>query len=120
MAFSDLREFLGALEREDLLRHVKAEVDKNWEFSAISRWMYIGFPEEERFALLFDNVKGFQMPVVVGAIGASYKTYALALDIDPHRPRNQVIKEIRNKWNQALEEPLKPRLVTTGPCKENI
>ena len=38
----DLRTHLTALESHGLLHRVKREVDKNWELSAIMRWIYIG------------------------------------------------------------------------------
>ncbi len=82
----DLRSCLDALEKERLLKHIQAEVDRTWELSAIMRWVYIGYPEEKRFAVMFDRVKGHDIPVVVGVLGASYKTYAACLEIDPHGP----------------------------------
>jgi len=121
MAYRDLREALAALKEKGLLRHVTREVDKNWELSAVMRWVYQGFREENRYAIMFDKVKGHSMPVVVGAIGGSYKTYALGLGVDPaERPRSEVIAEIRKKWLAAMRNPLEPRIVKTGPCKENI
>jgi len=100
--------------------HVKAEVDRTWELSAIMRWVYIGYPEEKRFAVMFDRVRGHDIPVVVGVLGASYKTYAACLGIDPHGPRSQVMAKIRETWARALDNPLNPILVKSGPCKENI
>ncbi|MDP2727743.1 MAG: UbiD family decarboxylase [Dehalococcoidia bacterium] len=116
----DLRTCLEALEREGLLQHVKAEVDRTWELSAIMRWVYIGYPEEKRFAVMFDRVKGHDIPVVVGVLGASYKTYATCLDVDPNGPRPQVMAQIRERWARALDNPLNPIIVNSGPCKENI
>ncbi len=116
----DLRTHLKALENHGLLRRVKREVDKNWELSAIMRWVYIGHEEAKRYAVLFERVKGYEMPVVVGAIGASYKTYAAALGIDPHQPRAKVMAEIRKKFIDALKNPLPPVRVDSGPCKERI
>ncbi|MDP2726750.1 MAG: UbiD family decarboxylase, partial [Dehalococcoidia bacterium] len=117
---SDLRSCIRGLEDLGLLRHVTAEVDRTWELSAIMRWVYIGYPEDHRFALMFDRVKGYDIPVVVGVLGGSYKTYAACLDIDPHGPRDQVMAQIREKWARALDNPINPTLVNTGPCKENI
>ena len=58
MPFKDFREFLELLEKAGLLYSLDREVDKDWELSAIARWVYTGFPEEERFALKFQRVKG--------------------------------------------------------------
>lgn len=120
MPFKDFREFLELLEKAGLLYSLDREVDKDWELSAIARWVYTGFPEEERFALKFQRVKGHSMPVVVGAIGASYKTLALALGIDSTQPKRQVLMEVRERWKRALKQPVGPRVVSDGACKENI
>jgi UbiD family decarboxylase len=121
MSYRDLRDALAALEQKGLLRHVTREVDKNWELSAVMRWVYQGYREEQRYAIMFDKVKGYSIPVVVGAIGASYKSYALGLGIDPiGRPRSEVLAEVRRKWTNAMQHPILPRIVSTGPCKENI
>ncbi|MDP2726393.1 MAG: UbiD family decarboxylase [Dehalococcoidia bacterium] len=117
---NDLRSCISALESQGLLRHVAAEVDHTWELSAIMRWVYIGYPEDQRYAVVFDRVKGYDIPVVVGAIGGSYKTYAACLGIDPKQPRAKVMNDVRERWAKALDNPIEPVLVKSGPCKENI
>ncbi len=116
----DLRTHLRALEEHGLLRRVHREVDRKWELSAIIRWIHMGHEEARRYAVLFERVKGYETPVVVGAIGMSYRTYAVALGIDPDRPRAQVMGEIRHRLVEALRNPLPPVRVSTGPCKEII
>jgi len=116
----DFRIHLQNLERMGLLRHVTKEVDKNWEISAVMRWVYHGNSEPKRYAVMFDHVKGYKIPVVVGAIGASYMTYALSLGLDPMRPKTDLMDEIRKRWIKAINHPVEPVLVSTGPCKENI
>ncbi len=120
MPYSDFREFLNVLQKEGLLKTIDKEVDKNWELSAIARWVYLGFSEEERFALKFDRVSGHSMPVVVGALGASYKTLALALEIPLSPPKAEVIGQVRQRWIRALRAPRPPVMVTDGRCRENI
>ena len=116
----DFRTHLKNLEEMGLLKHVTKEVDKAWEISAVMRWVYHGNPEDKRYAVMFDHVKGYSTPVVVGAIAASYRTYAISLGIDPHQPRLNCLKEIRERWKKAVNQPLEPVLVKRGPCKENI
>lgn len=116
----DLRAHLAELEKEGLLKRVKQEVDKNWELSAISRWVYIGNQEDKRYATLYENVKGFDIPVVVGAIGGSYKTYAVSMGVDPNLPRQEVMAQIREKWIKGLDKPIDPVLVEEGPVHENV
>lgn len=120
MSYQDLRQFLFALTRHGLLRHVSTEVDKDWEISAITRWIYQGYNEENRYAVLFDKVKGHSMSVVVGAVGGSYRTYALGLGIDPAGSKAGIMRQIRMRWADALAMPIKPVTVSQGPCQENV
>lgn len=123
MQFSDFREFLTELERRGLLRDVSAPVDKNWEISAVMRWIYQGLPENDRFGIRFTNVIGYDFPVVVGASGANYKSYALAMGLDPDLPRADIIRSAHEKWEAALRNPIPPVVADSGrgaPCKENI
>jgi UbiD family decarboxylase len=63
----------------------------------------------------FENVKGFNIPVVAGVLGASREIYALGL-------QTETVEGINRKWDYALEHPLAPRMVSAkdAPCKENI
>jgi UbiD family decarboxylase len=112
MAYQDLREYLQALEKAGKLKRISREVDKDWEISAVARVAFQNIPEKERPALMFENVRGYDIPVVVGVLGGSRAIYALAL--------NTRIEEIASKWAQAQKNPLDPVIVNTGPCKENI
>ncbi len=60
MVFEDLRDYLNFLEKSRELIHVKEEVDPDLELTYI-------LSEEERIgkkrAMVFDNVKGYNMPV---------------------------------------------------------
>ena len=118
--YQDLRQAIAALEEAGLLRHATAEVDKNWELSMVNRWIYHGYSEDNRYALMFDKVTGYETPVVVGVLGGSYETYAVCLGIDPELPRADVMKEIRERWISALDSPLEPKIVGTGACKDNV
>ena len=55
----DLRTHLKVLGDHGLLRRVRREVDKNWNLSAIMRWVYMGNEEAKRYAVLFEQVKGY-------------------------------------------------------------
>ena len=82
MAYGDLRSYLGALEEKGKLRRIKKEVDKDWEIAAVCRQLFYRIPDERRPAVMFENVKGFNMPVVAGALGASRVIYAIGLETD--------------------------------------
>lgn len=113
MAYHDLRAFLAALEDKRKLKRITKEVDKDWEIAAVCRQLFYKIPGGERPALMFENVKGFSIPVVAGALGVSRDVYAIGLETDS-------VQGINRKWDRALENPIPPRLVKTGPCKENI
>lgn len=116
--FESLRDLLGHLEQIGALQRVKQKVDKDWEIACITR-LVMSMPPEKRYALLFENVDGFETPVATNTLGASRALYAVALGVASRN--GQIDKEaIHTKWTQALANPLKPIVVPTGPCKENI
>ena len=107
MPFKDLREFVTFLEkRKDLLR-IRRPVDVRFEVSA-----YIRKTSDSRGpALFFENVKGFDIPVV-GGIFATRERAFLALECEA---RNYV-----DKFEFALERLVAPKLVDHAPCKDVI
>ena len=107
----DLRSFLSVLESNGKLQKVGTEVDKDWELSCIARHV-AGMPAAQRYGLLFENTKGFDIPVAVGLF-ASRDLYAMALGV-------RGIGEVRQLWLDALAKPIPPVVVATGPCKEEI
>ena len=113
MAYRDLRAYLAALEEKGKLKKVKKEVDKDWEIAAVCRQLFQKIPPHKRPAVMFENVKGFRIPVVAGVLGASKEIYAIGLETES-------VEGINRKWDQALENPIPPRMVKSGPCKDNI
>lgn len=106
----DLRGFIRELERNNKLKRVKAPVDKNWEVSCIAR-IVMGFPPQKRYAILFENVKGFKNPVLINAF-ASRDLYAIGLE--------SAVREIEERWDSALKNLLNPETVGQASCKENV
>lgn len=111
MGYPDLRSFLALLESKELLKHVRKEVDKDWELSCIARWVCQSFEERPGFGLIFDKVKGFDVPVIAQVFG-SRDMYALAMGTPPDG--------ICQKWVDAFQNPIKPVEVQRGPVKEVI
>lgn len=67
MSFSDLRTFAAALEARGLLKRIRAEVSCELEMTEIAdRVLKAGGP-----ALLFENVKGYEMPVLANLFGTT-------------------------------------------------
>ncbi|MBI2831919.1 MAG: UbiD family decarboxylase [Chloroflexi bacterium] len=111
MAYKDLREFMALLEKRRLLVRVKSEVDPSWEINGVTRRLQeVGGP-----AVLFENVGGHQVPVLSELVGTPERL-ALALGMDSSTTEKQITEE----WVRRIEHPVPPRLVSTGPCKENI
>ena len=115
MAYHDLREYVATLEKHGKLKRVTKEVDKDWEIAAVCRQLFKKIPPQKRPALVFENVKGFNIPVVAGVLGASREIYALGL-------QTETVEGINRKWDHALGNPIAPRMVSAkdAPCKENI
>ena len=82
MPYEDLRHYLRVLEEKGKLFRIAKEVDKDWELSAVAKLVFRKIPDERRPALLFENVKGFSLPVVTGVLGASRQVYAIALETE--------------------------------------
>ncbi len=121
MKTRDLRDFLTVLEKHGELVRIQEEVDWRLEMGAITRRCYdLGAP-----AALFENVKGYPRGYrTLGApLGQSrreghslFARTALALGLPP----DTSAKEIMRSYLERKEKPLKPTLVKTAPCKENI
>jgi len=77
----------------------------------VARWVIESVPDGDQFAIQFDNVKGFQDPVVVG-LYSSRDLYATALETSP--------EHILSRWAAALQQPIEPRTTTSGPVKEIV
>lgn len=111
MAYKDMREFLAVLEQKGLLTRVRAEVDPEWEINGVT-----GVATKHNGpAVLFEKVKGTSTPVLSELFGRSWRRVALAMSMDTDDP-----VQIRDEWIRRLEQPIAPKVVKTGPCKEHI
>jgi UbiD family decarboxylase len=102
----DLREHLARLEERVLLQRVRAEVDPAWELSSVARQVFLQHRPEDRYAIVFERVRGSPYAVVVGALAATREVYALGLGITP--------ADLNERWAAALRAPIQPRLVDGG------
>ncbi|MCJ7565924.1 MAG: UbiD family decarboxylase [Anaerolineales bacterium] len=118
MPYKDLRQFLERLQSEGELHTIKAEVDWNLEIGAITRRAI----EMQLPAILFENVKDYPGDYrVLGNLLTATKPVAqgrlaIALDLPKDTPPSEIIESFR----QRMQNRIKPRIVHTGPCKENI
>lgn len=70
MGYSDLREFLQELERDGELMRISAPVSTDLEIAAITDRVSKATDGTNK-ALLFTNVKGYDMPVLINAYGSN-------------------------------------------------
>ncbi|MBI2525107.1 MAG: UbiD family decarboxylase [Candidatus Rokubacteria bacterium] len=107
----DLRSYLDLIKRrrpEDF-RIVSKEVDPAHEITAI-----VAKAEREarqRPVMLFENVKGSRFPVLTN-LHASRSRLATAMGCAP--------EEMLETYLRAMEKPIPPRVVPTGPVKEVV
>ena len=115
--YRDLRDYLAELESSNLLFRVSEPVNKDTEMMALTRLQFRGLPENERKAFWFDNVydsrgRQFDAEVVMGTFASSREVYAKAVAGD--------LENLGAIWQRALSQPVEPRIVASGPCKEVI
>lgn len=132
MAYECLREFIAALEERGWLKRIGREVDCELEITEItdrvSKRSGAG-----NVALLFENVKGYDVPVLINAFG-SMERMALALGVDKIDDIAEDVREMLRLPFNSLQRKMDilqllpaakravnfPRLVKNGPCKEVI
>ena len=145
MAYSDLREFVRALDRAGELRRVRAEVDPILEITEITDRVSKSATKAGRAnpalkkmkpggpALLFENVKGHKgAQVLINQFGSEDRM-KLALQVDSLDEVAARIHEFMNvKSPEGLLDKVKmlpmladlgkffPKTVSSGPCKEVI
>ena len=63
--FQDLGSYLAHLEQLGKLRRISKPVEKDWEIACLARWALESTPEQDSYALLFENVRNQSTPVAV-------------------------------------------------------
>ena len=127
MSFMDLRSFVHALEQAGELQRVQASVDAHLEITAIAdRVVKEGGP-----ALLFENVKGANHPLLINPLGSERRIelalgrpadeigamlLATAEGLNP--PSVRTVWKLRSNLMQLL--PMRTRHVRRGPCQEVV
>src|SRR5436309_3801265 len=82
---SDFQSHLAALEAQGLVVRIDRPICKDTELHPLVRWQFQGgLAEDQRRAFVFTHVvdaKGrkYDMPVVVGALGASARIYSIGM-----------------------------------------
>src|ERR1700722_17667667 len=116
-----LREYIEVLKALGELQEVDKEADWNLEIAAITRRCYeTGAP-----AALFNTIrgaeKGFRVLGAPAGISRQKGLYlsrvAVSLGLDPGASGQQIIRALADA---RTRKGIPPKLVSTGPCKENI
>ena len=116
--YADLHEHIAELRRHGLLLEIDREINKDTEMHPLVRWQFRGgIPEEERKAFLFSNIvdsKGrkYEIPVLVCGLAGNRAIYRLGMRCE--------LKDLKNAWIRAINNPIEPRLVDSAPCQELV
>ncbi len=112
MAFNNIREFMEALDRSGDIVRIKEEVDWELEAGAINRRCY----ETQGPSVFFENIKDYPGYHILGGSLGTYRRVAIALGLDPDTP----VPIIHREYERREQGPIKPVVVDTGLCKENV
>src|SRR5687768_6573201 len=117
-AFGDLRAWIDALRAAGELHEVDAEVDWNIELGTVMR---LAQGAGRGPAILFNNIKDYNGPKargrrVFGCSLSSYRRIAMMLGLPKDTHPRELVKLARN----ILGGTIPPKIVKTGPVKENI
>jgi 4-hydroxy-3-polyprenylbenzoate decarboxylase len=131
MAFADLREFIALLEKRGQLQRISAPVSCELEITEITdRVSKAGGP-----ALLFENVRGYDIPVVINLFGSEERmSWALGvenlnelgdrlkkwLDLMQNRPPDGLMDKLKLVPELAELARIGPHTVSSAPCQEVV
>jgi UbiD family decarboxylase len=118
VAYGDLRGWMSALRKAGELHEVDAEVDIDYELGTIMR---LAQGPGTGPAMLFNNLKGYNTPRsrcrrIFGSALNNNRRIAMMLGLPPETHARDLVKLGRT----ILQESVPPRVVATGPCKDNI
>lgn len=129
--YKDLREFIQDLESQGELVRIKESVSADLEIAEIADRVSKeqGAPNK---ALLFENVIGYDVPVLINALG-SHKRMQMALGVTDYdqvaeRIRSFIKPEVPESISDKISKLLQlaevrnflPKLVTNAPCQEVV
>ena len=134
MAYKNMQTFITDLEKAGELQRISAPVDPYLEITEITDRISKG-PAAQNKALLFERVKGSDMPVLINALG-NEKRMAMALGvreleelrqnlarlIDPKLPRGlgPTLGRASEMLGALRSVGLKPKIVSNAPVQEVV
>lgn len=131
MGYKNLREYIDVIESKGLLKRVKNEVDSELEIAEITD--RVSKMPNGGYALLFENVKGYDIPVLTNAMGSTERMN-LALEVENLDDIGKRILEFMElpSSSMGLMSKLKvlpklaeignfiPKIVKNGSCQEVV
>ncbi|NIO11016.1 MAG: UbiD family decarboxylase, partial [Deltaproteobacteria bacterium] len=116
----DMREYIDRLDAEGELQRIDAEVDWNLEVGAVIRRSY----DLKAPAPFFQKIKGYPKGFrILGApVGTSanpnqyYARLAISLGLEANANPTSIMEEYMRRSKNRI----KPVVVKSGPCKQNI
>ncbi len=113
MSFEDNRKFIAALSRTGDLVRVNKEVDWDMEVGAVVRYA----SKIQAPAPLFNKIRDYSNSFTVFGLPInSVRRTSIALGLKPQEP----LRTIQNEYEKRIDHHVKPVLLKTGPCKENV
>lgn len=112
MAFRNVSEFIQALDKTGDILHIKNEVDWDLELGAIGRRAY----ERSGPAILFENIKDYPGHRIFSGMLGTFRRVAISFGMAPDTP----VKDIYAEYAQRIANPIKPKIVSSGYCQENV
>src|SRR4030042_6972279 len=107
MGMKEMGDFIKRCEEEGELLRMNKEVDWNLELGHVAKLS----EERQGPALLFENVKGHDIPVLTSAFTTT-RRFAIALGM----PLESSICEMAKEWMQlTTKKPVQAKIVDTGP-----
>ena len=129
MVFDNLSEYLNAIDSSGELKRVKTEVNSDLEVAEIMRrLMYTG----KSPAILFENIKGYNIPILGNAFGTLRRLH-IALDMqDFSEIGNRIVELTKLKMPSGVLDKIRmlpklselseygPKIIDKGPIQEKI
>ncbi|MDY7036678.1 MAG: UbiD family decarboxylase, partial [Thermodesulfobacteriota bacterium] len=115
MGFQDMREWITRLDKEGELARITEKADWDLEIGGITQETF----DRKGPALLFENIKDHENTICTRLFTGSLATYArvaLMLGLSKETPYPDLIRI----WRERSKKPLKPIIIDSGPCKQNI
>src|SRR5919202_1027715 len=129
-SYHDLHEFVAYLERRKQLKRIKTPVSADLEITEITD--RVSKSRDKNYALLFENVQGFDIPVLINALGTEERmSWALGLNnlnelrdrmaglVKPEVPEGMFDK-LRKLGELSEVVRYRPKSVDAGPCQELV